>query len=466
MNLKLSTSHWIKILIAIFFLVGLENILLPPLDEHGWRQTLTLSIAQNFLDHPNIFYPRMDIGNETEGIIACEFPTFNYLIAFFFKIFGVNYWSGRLLNWTVSCIGLWFFYSLVKKVFNARAGFFALLAIMGSIVIEYARKTMPDTFALSLCVAGVWFLWNYLEGQSRKYLLLGFILTTLGILSKIPYIMMLTFLIPPMLDKQYDLKAKKWVVICLGITMVCVGWWYYYWWPYLIETYKNQLIWPCSFQEGWRIVIEQRGQESWHALWSAPFYFKIPFLLSIMGLGLIWAGKNSKLILLTIVYALIFFAFALKSGVGFPTHEYYSIPLVPLLALCFGHFFDQLQWKQGYSIVLAVLIMAPGFLHNKEKSFTPKNHRAYLMGLSDIMDKYTQPTDKIMVNDGAFSPTIMYWAKRKGWSVNENVPLETGWMDGYQKQGLKYILMDRHIYDKPLPYKLLYEDSNFRLYGF
>ena len=102
MKITFSNSVWIKFLIVIFFLVGLENILLPPFDNHGWRQILTLSIAQNFLEFPNIFFPRMDIGGETNGIIACEFPIFNYLIAIFFKIFGINQWSGRLLNWGIT----------------------------------------------------------------------------------------------------------------------------------------------------------------------------------------------------------------------------------------------------------------------------------------------------------------------------------------------------------------------------
>ncbi|MFN0176016.1 MAG: glycosyltransferase family 39 protein [Saprospiraceae bacterium] len=453
-----------KFLIALFFLIGLENILLPPFDNHGWRQTLTLSIAENFLDYPNIFYPRMDIGNETEGIIACEFPILNYLITICFKIFGVNFWSGRLVNWTVTCIGLWFFYDLVKKTLNPRAALFALLAIMGSIVMEYARKSMPDTFALSLSVAGAWFLWNYLENQSRKYLLIGFFLTTLGILSKIPFLVMLTFLVIPFLDKQIDLKAKRIVTVTLGLTMACVGWWYFYWMPFLIQQYGNQLIWPVSFEEGWRIVIEQHASESWHSLVHSPFQYKIPFLISIMGMGLVLTGENSKLKWFTLLYVLLYFAFALKTGIVFPTHEYYIIPLVPLLALFFGHFFDRLQWKQVYSVSLVILLLAPSYIYNKKRSFSPVPNRAYLMTLSDIMDKYTKPTDKIMVNDGSYSPTLMYWAKRKGWTVNQDVPAKSTWMPAFQKQGLKYILMDRHSSDEALPYKLLYEDEHFRLY--
>ena len=285
-------------------------------------------------------------------------------------------------------------------------------------------------------------------------------------MSKIPFLITLSFLAIPLLDGLYALRAKKLVATGIGLSLICVAWWYYYWWPFLIRHYGNQLTWPVSFEEGWRIVMEKRAQESLLTLLGAPFYYKIPFLFSMMGLGLIWTGKDRKLILFTLIYAVMFFVFALKSGVVFPTHEYYSIPLIPLLALLFGFFFSQLQCKSGYSMALAGVLLIPCHLHNREKSFTPQSNRAYLMGLGNILDRYTNPKDKIMVNDGAFSPAIMYWAKRKGWTVNQDVPSKTGWMPGFQQQGLKYILMDRHLSDEALPYTLLYEDNNFRLYGF
>ncbi|MDO8969483.1 MAG: glycosyltransferase family 39 protein, partial [Saprospiraceae bacterium] len=194
MKSTINHAFSIKILILVFFLVGLENITLPPIDAHDWRQTLTLSIAHNFLDHSNIFYPRMDIGGQGDGIMACEFPIFNYLLAGIFKIFGPHDWYGRLLNWTISCAGLCFFYELVRKSSNARVAFFASIALMGSVVFEYARKSMPDTFALFTTMAGVWFLWRYIERGALKYLILGFILTVCGILSKIPFLVLLSFL--------------------------------------------------------------------------------------------------------------------------------------------------------------------------------------------------------------------------------------------------------------------------------
>ena len=107
----------LQILLSIYFLFGLHNITHPPLDDHAWRQTLTISVAKNLVDHPNPMFPRMDIGGDTEGIIAGEFPAFNSLMSLCYRVFGYDHWYGRLINWSIGCLGLWYFYLLIKIYF-------------------------------------------------------------------------------------------------------------------------------------------------------------------------------------------------------------------------------------------------------------------------------------------------------------------------------------------------------------
>lgn len=455
----------IQLLILVFFFIGLYDIQQPPLDKHDWRQTLTLSIAENFLEHPNPLYPRTDIGGDTEGIMAAEFPAFNYLLAMLFKVFGVHYWLGRLLNWLVSCLGLWFFYQLITKVLNPRAGYYALLAMMSSIVFEYARKSMPDTFALSLSIIGVSLLWRFMERGVTRDLIAGLALATVGMLSKIPFVMVLTFLILPILNADVAGLYKKRLVVGLIPSGLVVLFWYGFWMPYLLEHYKNQLIWPVSLMEGWKIIVEEYGKDSWWMLTDAPFHFIIPFLFAVMGLGQALAGKSQSMKYFIGTYAVLFFAFVLKTGTVFPTHDYYVIPLLPLLALLVGHFLDQMPWKPAFPHALAILTLVAGFLANRNKSGIRKDNRAYLMELPGIMDQYTAKDAKIMVNNGPFNPTMMFWTHRKGWTVNQDVPFKSDWMPDFKKDGLQYILMDRHLNETPLPYPLKFENEHFRLYS-
>ncbi|MCC7466707.1 MAG: glycosyltransferase family 39 protein [Saprospiraceae bacterium] len=455
----------IQLLILVFFLFGLQNIQQPPLDKHDWRQTLTLSISENFLEHPNPFYPRTDIGGETEGIMAAEFPAFNYLLAMLFKVFGVHYWLGRLLNWAIACAGLWFYYQLTSKVLNQRAGYFAMLAMMGSIVFEYARKSMPDTFALSASLMGVYLLWQFLERGQFRYLASGLVLFTIGMLSKIPFVMPIVFLILPLLDAEIPAIRKKQLMAGLLPCAGMVGFWYGFWMPYLLEHYKNQLIWPVSILEGWKIVVEAHGNESWLMLSGAPFHFKIPFLFAVMGLGQVLTGNSQALKYMAGTYILLFFAFILKTGIVFPTHDYYIIPALPLLALLVGHFLDKMSWHPAISQAIAILILIAGILASHYKSATSRQNRPYLMELPAIMDQFTAKDARIMVNNGAFNPTMMFWAHRKGWTVNQDVPFKSNWMPDFRRDGLQYILMDRHLNEEGLPYPLIFENEHFRLYS-
>lgn len=64
-----------------FILIRLENINLPPLDEHAWRQSITLGVARNYLEwDTHFFHPRTVICDSRGGIQAQEFPLFNYCI--------------------------------------------------------------------------------------------------------------------------------------------------------------------------------------------------------------------------------------------------------------------------------------------------------------------------------------------------------------------------------------------------
>jgi hypothetical protein len=92
------------------------------------------------------------------------------------------------------------------------------------------------------------------------------------------------------------------------------------------------------------------------------------------------------------------------------------------------------------------------------------NERLYLLGLEEIVDKYIPKNGKLLANSGAFSPALMYFAHRIGWAVNIDVLQKKEWMPEYTKLGMTHILVYRHSYDLPLPYNLVFESPDFRIY--
>lgn len=453
----------INFYILINFVVGLENILLSPLDDHAWRQTLTISMARNYLEFPNFFFPRIDNCTNTEGIIASEFPLYQYILFIFYKIFGYQDWYGRLLNWVLSSIMLFYFYDILKRISNKNIAFYSTFVIMSSIIFQFARKSMPDAFSMSFIMFGVWLVFQYFENKKGKNLILSFFFITIGLLSKLSYITFLSFLLFPIIDKKIEKSLKIKTTISLTISILLVYIWYFIWVPYLESNYHNPLIYPYSLSEGWKIVSEHIDEAIGRFRFDA-FSSSVPYTLSLLGLVVSIFFKNWNYIYFSTIFILISIFLIIKSGVTFYSHTYYVMFCVPLLAFWAGYFISNFPIKSNYiKLLFTFLILYNGFLFNKKVSFN-LNENKHLLSLGSIINNYVGKNEKIMINTGMLNPTSLFFANRKGWAVNPDVVKKYTWVPDFKKDGLKYIIIDRKYADDTLMHKLLYEDSNFRVY--
>lgn len=452
----------IRLYIVIFTILGLENIMTPPIDEHTWRQTLTLMISKNFYEvSPNILYPRTDVGFSTGGIMSVEFPVFNYILSIIYRILGYEDWYGRLLNWTICCTGLYFFYLTVKRFFNDQTAFFGTLAYMVSVTFMYARKTMPDSFSLSLVIIGTYFLTNYLSNSKWKHFLFGSILVTLGVLSKIPAVCYLSLLSIPFLDKTYNFRNKVKIAIALTLCLIMLIFWYFHWMPYLEETYKNKLIWPVSLKEGFQIFLAENGLV--HQQFKNSFYYYPLLTLSLAGLSVALIKLNPLIKLSIGIYSILFFLYVFKTGIVFPTHEYYIIPYTPLMAIGIGYLISQLQVQTVVILPFFLLLIAPAYQRYKQDSFVNMD-RKYLLELESLTQEHIPRDAKILVNGTQLDPTLMYFTGRKGWTVNHDVLPRDGWIQDYKKEGVEFIVVDKHAWNEPLIYEIVAETEHFIIY--
>jgi Dolichyl-phosphate-mannose-protein mannosyltransferase len=453
----------IRVWILLLTLFHFENITEPPLDTHAWRQVLTMMVTRNFLEVDwNIFYPRIDITGELTGITGCEFPLFNYLMFIFDLIFGYQDWYGRLINTLVSCASLWYFYQIIKRVATEPVAFFSTLFLGTSIFFKYSRKTMPDTFSLALVIMGVYFAVRFLENSQNRHLLLSFLLITFGCLSKMPASCFLCFLIPLFLDKNIALKSKTKLAATISVGVGIMSIWYFAWVPYLVATYKYPFYWPYSLAEGWNELV-RLSEAAWVRFNLDAFGTRTSFLVCMLGLGGIILQKQRRLSLIFAAYSLIFFFFILKTGVTFPGHEYYIIPYLPVMCTAAGYFIGSWQVNPYIKIAFAFLFLNMNLNQQRFDIETPEE-KLYFTTLTGIVDKYVGKNEKIMTNGGGYNPYLMYWAHRKGWVHENSVLFQTTWMPDFKRDGLRYIVINRHDLDQPLPYPLIFEDANFRIY--
>jgi hypothetical protein len=452
----------IRFWILLFFLIRMVGITYPPIEAgHNWRQSFTCMVARNFLEiDPNIFYPRIDHSGDKPGIIASEFPVFNYLIFLSAKVFGYDHWYGRLINLIISSLGVFYFYLLVKKYFRKRMAFFSGLALLVSIWFMYSRKIMPDTFSVSLTLMALYYGLSFLEKNRFTALFFFLILASLGGLSKIPATLILSLLIIPLLYPGFKIRRRIILALAVGFSGLLISAWYFYWVPYLLETYQNQLYFPFSFSEGLQAFLNQ-WQGALEKFYFESFYSFAAFGLFLAGLILAFRKRDILLKSIFLISFVVLLFFAIKTGNIFPTHNYYIIPFVPVMALFAGYALDSIprSWI-AYGILAVVFIES---MANQHIDFRLNDKEIYKLELEGIANKVSHRKDLIAITGDA-NPQELYFANRKGWILGKEDLFDEIYLDHLRAKNCKYLFVNRNATDKLLPYTVVYKDKYYIIY--
>lgn len=441
-------SVWkdIRIWIVIFFLVRLTGITNPPLETgHNWRQSLTNMIARNFVEQKtNLFYPEIDYAGSASGIIGSEFPFFNFLIYLVSLLFDYSHWYGRLINLIVSSLGIYFFHRLVSKLVNPGVAFPATIILLSSIWFAFSRKIMPDTFSVSLVIIGLYAGYQYLMAGRRVMLFLFFLLSTLGVLSKIPSVYLFASFGVLIFTKQIPVHRRLTMGLAAGVSFMIVSLWYFWWVPHLVATYQNKLFFPRGFIVGLK-EIAGMADAFFRNFYFNAFHSYTAMAAFLTGLYFVAVGKNTLLTWGLSLVTAVFLLFTVKTGIVFPLHNYYIIPFVPVMAMVAGIALEKLKAKYMYVILL--IIVAEG-IGNQQHDFFIREKEGYKLAVEELVEANTGRQDLIVINGGQ-SPQEIYFAHRKGWSVtNDKLTLEM--LARYRQAGAAWLIVNHRTYPDSL----------------
>lgn len=452
----------IRFWIFILLLIRLESINLPPLDEHAWRQCITLGVARNYAEVDATFWePKTVICDSREGILAQEFPILNYIIFLFWSVFGEQNWVFRLIGLLTSSIGLLYFYYLVKRIFNENIAFASTIVFAVSVAFIYSRKAMPDVFSVSLCIIAIEYAYRFKNNPNFTNGLLFTLLLTLGLLSKMPAAMLLPFGYWLFDFSKVGLKKSLPIVLMGSFALLMMILWYWVWVPWAEKTYQFRLFYPTSLMDGYRELMENL-QDLGKRFYPIALTSKISFIFCLLGVILALYKKEKKIIILFILSTFLLIFFMLKTGRVFSGHDYYIIPFVPTMSVMAGYTISFLsRWKYVFFGILIVISIEAIIVHKKD-FFVADFNRKYLR-LESITDKYVKKSDRILINSGEGQPWMMYLAKRRGWTVSDRMK-DTSWVNGEATVGLKYLLIEKAKWNDTIPYPILYDDIDFRLY--
>jgi len=448
-------------LVLGFFLIRLIGITFPPLEIwHSWRQTLTNMMARNMAEgHFSYLYPMVDMGGQRTGIIGSEFPFFQSLIAGCTLVFGEAHWYGRLLNLVVCSLAVIAFFRLCKKWWNERTAWFATVIFLTSLWFVFSRKSMPDTFSVALVIVGIYCFQLFIDSKKWHNLILATILITLGGLCKIPAVFLFGLIIPLWLCKTIRFQTKITISIAVGIASSFILFWYFSWVPHLVETYGFVLFFPKGITEGW-LEIKPLFSD-----FAAQFYFgalRSYIVLFPLLIGIFWLGyRRNRLTFIGIVSLTgIFLLFSIKTGAVFPTHNYYVLPFVPVLAVIAGLGLQRLDKRLG--IALLMLIATEG-IGNQIADFRIKEEVKYKLTLEQQVNQLVPKGEKIIIHSGP-NPEWMYWYHRKGWSLKPEEIQNPVKMLEIRKEGGDYIVIDKRDWDIELPFKKVGETRDLEVW--
>src|SRR5690606_23188290 len=130
----------------------------------------------------------------------------------------------------------------IQRYFGDPAALYSALILLVSLWFTYSRKTIPDTFSLSLILGALYHALRYLERERSVNLFGYFLLGTLGCLSKISAGALLSVLALPVLFSAASNRSK--ILLC-GISLIILTptfWWYFKWVPHLNDTYEYKMF--------------------------------------------------------------------------------------------------------------------------------------------------------------------------------------------------------------------------------
>ena len=447
--------------ILLFFVIRLVGITNAPLEvSHNWRQTSVNTVARNFQEiDNNIFYPRFDTAGNASGISGTEFPFLNYLIYISNLLFGYSHWYGRLINLILSSFGTLAFYRLAREWISERVAFNATLIFLVSLWFAFSRKIMPDTLSVSLCLMALWTASDYLK-NGNALLLVGYVvLSSVGVLSKIPAIVALSPLAFALFLKDVPLQRKISLVAASIVPLSLAGWWYFYWFDHITTDYVLYRMGP-GISKGALQLIEF-PLETLNNFYFDALKFS-GFASFLFGVYMIIKEKAKTLILISALYSSVFLVFMMQAGYGFRIHEYYTLPFVPLMALVAGVGLASIERSWPRNLLLAV-IMIEG-VANQQHDFFIKDALEYKLELESLGVEYLSNEGLVVVNGGR-NPQMMYFAHRRGWSMESNELLEEGVIPRLKSEGAKYLIWDEHLsYAEPESLPILFSNDDFTFF--
>ena len=374
-----NSSIWSSSRILLFLVVaaifagglGLRMLDLtdPPLDFHPSRQLFAYTNARGMYYQLN---PSADPQIRERAIAAWKSTDqyeprfFEGLVAVSYLIVGGEYfWVARLLASIFWLIGGWFLFLLAKRATNGDG---ALLAVAYYLFLPFSiiasRSFQPDVLMIMLLMITAYCLYRWSEENTWKWALTAGIFGGLTILSKAQGVFAvagMAFFVT-MMGKGLKRALSNWQVWVMGLLMIGIPASYY------LGPYRSSAVgYFSNFTIAMSRLLKDPG---FFVRWANFIHTLIDFAAVVLGLiGTLLMPKKGKAIAIGLWVG--YFMLGLFFPWQIPTHDYYSLPLIPTVAFglapigaCLFHAIRKQSklWRWAFVVVCLAAIAYPSWL--------------------------------------------------------------------------------------------------------
>ncbi len=439
---------WLAII--IFAVPHLVRLAEPPNGYHAWRESDTAAVILNYYQEDmNPLHPRINQRGASSGITGMEFPLYNYAAAVGYSAFGPSHTIPKGITFLAAILAILTWYRVVRDATTTSTAILAAWALAFSpLVYFYSFKIMPDILMLALWIGALRGYQVYDATKRRSSWLWSLVLLTLSALIK-P--LTLSLYLPLLLLELHRSRRSRERLLRWGgyvvLSFVSVAAWFMfaYW---LNERYQTPGFYLGENLPNFhQFLLTTQFVKKLFLQW--PFELWVGWALlpaAVLGIAPLMRSGLSKLWLGWIISIYIVFAMTAQHSAS---HDYYTLLMVPPLALVAGMGLNWLLERSRATALLALLLLlaAPLAAHLRI------SHRH---GSTEIFHAVRHDSERLIDRDDLVAvedrttAIRLYRMNRHGWPLRNEI--DSSAIAPLIEQGLDWLVIEQPIeeYDSSL----------------
>lgn len=397
----------------------------PPLDFHPTRQLFSALKARglHYQSAPGVeAWVRQMAVQQGKALATIEPPLVEMLAAWSYRYFGVHIWLARVYSsifWILGGIALYF---LARDMTSPQGG---LAALTFYLILPYgviaSRSFQPDPLMVAAILWAVWAIYRWSLSPGWGWAVAAGLLGGLAIFVKnvavFPVGAVMAWAVVTRLGLRQALRSRPaWGMLVLAALPTLV----YTLWGVFVAGFLGQQFDFRFFPELWR---EPTFYVRWYFQMEKAAGFG-PLFLAMLGLFLA-DGKSRRPLLLGLWAG--YLLYGLTFAYHITTHDYYQLPLIPIIALSLAPLADAV-WDRvipplsGFNILAftGVILFAVAVPVWHVYDALKPDYRPEAQMWSDLGGKLGHNASVVSLTDD-YGYALMYW----GWQ-NSTAWLTTG----------------------------------------